>query len=184
MLWPGDGGVPFLNYPSEASPAMSSGRKLAEFCNAWCAGAHSLSFASHSLGARVVLEGIAGLNRRARLLCLMAGAINRDCLTTQYAVAAGKCDQITVLASHGDFVLRAAYPAGDLLSVHDHSQQAALGYDGPLPPAAMVQSPWQIADDWDFGHLDYLPPTDNTKWQWAADFVRRNLYGQPLIWPR
>jgi len=187
MLWPGDGGVPFLDYPWEGGPAMDSGRQLAAFCNQWCTGAQSLSFASHSLGARMVLQGVTGLSRRASLLCLMAGAINRDCLTTQYSSAAVKCDRVAVLASHEDDVLKLAFPPGDAIAdqvYHDHTLQGALGYDGPPPPATSVQSPWQIANGENFGHLDYLPPTDNNKWEWAADFVRRNLYGQPLIWPR
>jgi hypothetical protein len=90
MLWPGDAAIPIIDYPFEGGPAMDSGRKLADFCNQWCAGAQSLSFVSHSLGARMVLQGIAGLNRRVRLLCMMAGAINRDCLTAEYSIAAGK----------------------------------------------------------------------------------------------
>lgn len=189
MLWPGDGGVPFLDYPWEGGPAMDSGRRLAVFCNTWCAGARTLSFASHSLGARVVLEAVAALAppRRAHLLCLMAGAINRDCLVTQYAAAATKAERIAVLASHCDDVLKLAFPPGDAIADQidpDHALQAALGYAGPPPPAAGVETPWQIADREDFGHLDYLPPSDANKWRWAADFVRRNFFGQPLIWPQ
>ena len=82
MLWPGDAAIPYIDYPFEGGPAMDSGAKLAAFCNRWCAGAQSLSFVSHSLGARMVLQAITGLNRRVRFLCMMAGAINRDCLTT------------------------------------------------------------------------------------------------------
>ncbi len=188
MLWPGDGGVPFVDYPWEGGPAMDSGRRLATFCNTWCAAAQSLSFASHSLGARMVLQAVAGLAapRRASVLCLMAGAINSDCLVTQYASAAAKSERIAVLASHEDAVLKLAFPPGDAVAdqiYHDHTLQAALGYDGPPPPAAGVTAPWQIADREDFGHLDYMPPNNNNKWQWAVDFVRRNFYGQPLIWP-
>ena len=185
MLWPGDAAIPIIDYPFEGGPAMDSGRRLAEFCNEWCVGAQSLSFVSHSLGARMVLQGITGLTTRVKLLCMMAGAINRDCLTAEYAIAAAKCDRITVLASHCDDVLKLAFPVGDLIAdlIHaDHSPQTALGYNGPPTPTA-VQAPWQIADRCDYGHGDYLPSAGDTKWQKPADFVSRNVSGQPLIWP-
>jgi hypothetical protein len=185
MLWPGDAAIPYIDYPFEGGPAMDSGAKLAAFCNRWCAGAQSLSFVSHSLGARMVLQAITGLNRRVRFLCMMAGAINRDCLTTEYAIAAAKCDRIAVLASHHDDVLKIAFPVGDLIAdlLHgDHTPQSALGYNGPPVPAA-VQLPWQIADGCDYGHGDYLPTAGKTKWQRPANFVSSNILGQPVVWP-
>jgi len=189
MLWPGDAAIPFIDYPFEGAPAMASGRELAAFCNRWCPGAQNLSFVSHSLGARMVLQAITGLTRRVRLLCMMAGAINRDCLTTEYANAAANCDRVAVLASRSDEVLKLAFPLGDpfadLLN-DDHTPfQPALGYDGP-PTPTIVRAPWQIPDAQDYGHGDYLPPgsSPNDKWRWPADFVRWNLYGEPVIWPR
>jgi hypothetical protein len=185
MLWPGDASIPIIDYPFEGAPAMDSGKRLGDFCNRWCAWAQSLSFVSHSLGARMVLQGITGLTRRVRFLCMMAGAINRDCLTAEYAIAAAKCDRIAVLASHNDDVLKLAFPVGDAISdlLHnDHTLRAALGYDGPPTPTA-VNAPWQIADGCDYGHGDYLPSAGNVKWQKPADFVSRNVSGQPLIWP-
>ncbi len=186
MLWPGDASIPIIDYPFEGAPAMDSGRRLAAFCNTWCAGAQSLSFASHSLGARLVLQAIAGLTRRVHSLTVMAGAINRDCLTTQYASAAAKCDRVAVLASHNDNVLKLSYPVGDLIAdavYQDHSLQAALGYAGPPTPTS-VETPWQSADGEGYGHGDYLPEAGKTRWLWPADFVRRNFLGQPPIWPR
>jgi Alpha/beta hydrolase of unknown function (DUF900) len=184
ILWPGDAWIPVVDYPFEGDVAIDCGNRLAAFCNQWCAGAHDLSFASHSLGARLVLQAVASLGRRVKLLCLMAGAINCDALNAQYARAAANCDRIVALASHCDNVLKIAFtigdPFADMLNQDHEPFQAALGYNGP-PPPTVVQPPWQIADQQDYGHGDYMPPGD--RWQWPADFVRRNLYGQPLIWP-
>jgi hypothetical protein len=189
MLWPGDAAIPIIDYPFEGGAAMASGSNLAAFCNRWCDGAQSLSFVSHSLGARMVLQGITGLTRRVQLLCVMAGAIDRSCLTAEYAAAAANCERIVALSSHRDDVLKLAFPLGDPFAdlLHDdHTPfQPALGYDGPPTPTA-VRAPWQIPDAENYGHGDYLPPGSppSGKWQWPADFVRRNVNGQPLIWPR
>ena len=190
MLWPGDAAIPIIDYPFEGAPAMDSGRRLADFVGRWCAAAHSVSFVSHSLGARMVLQAVASLSERVRvrLLCMMAGAINRDCLTTQYAVAARRCDRIALLASHSDHVLKYAYPPGDLIAdaiYDDHALQEALGYAGPPAPApGAVVSPWQIADGEGYDHGDYLPSDAGTKWTSPAGFIRSNFFGQPPVWPR
>ena len=70
MLWPGDSIIPIVDYPIEGNVAMQSGDFLAEFCNTSCASAQSFSFASHSLGARFVLQAVAKLNRKAQSVCL------------------------------------------------------------------------------------------------------------------
>jgi alpha/beta hydrolase family protein DUF900 len=187
MLWPGDAWLPVVDYPFEGDVAIDCGKRLAAFCNTSCAAAQSLSFASHSLGARLLLQAVAGLARQAKLVCLMAGAINRDCLIAQYAVAAAKCDRIVALASDNDDVLKLAFTVGDPFAdlLHDdHTPfQPALGSNGPPTPTS-VQPPWQIADGEDYGHGSYMPPgPGDNRWEWPADFLRRNLYGQPLIWP-
>jgi hypothetical protein len=195
MLWPGDAWLPVVDYPFEGGVALDCGRRLAEFCNAWCAGAQSLSFLSHSLGARLVLEAVLHLQCKARSVCLTAAAINRDCLTAEYQAAAANCEQISVLASHEDDVLKIAFAIGDPFAdlLHDdHTPfQPALGSDGPPVPAPPpVHYPWQIPDACDYGHHDYLPPTGGTvppppgtKWPKAADFMRRAYFGQPQTWP-
>jgi hypothetical protein len=187
MLWPGDSWLPVVDYPFEGDVALDCGRRLAAFCNASCASAQSLSFLSHSLGARVVLEAIAHLGRMAQSVCLTAAAINRNCLTTQYSNAAGNSALVSILASHKDDVLKIAFSLGDPFAdlLHDdHTPfQPALGFDGPPPPAAPpVRYPWQIPDRDDFGHHDYLP-SDRTKWPQAADFMKRAFLGQPQSWP-
>lgn len=196
MLWPGDSWIPIIDYPSEGNVALDCGRRLAAFCKRWCAGAQSLSFLSHSLGARLVLEAISQLDGKAQSVCLTAAAINRDCLTAEYSVAAGKSGQISVLASHEDYVLKIAFSVGDPFAdiLHDdHSPfQAALGSAGPPTPAPqVVRYPWQIPDAAGYGHGDYLPPCPapalppppGTRWPQAADFMRRGFFGQPQTWP-
>ena len=185
VLWPGDFWMPVVNYPFEGSDAMDCGRRLAAFCDRWFAGAQSISFVSHSLGARLVLEAVARLGRRARMVCLMAGAINNDCLTAEYRSAAANSDTIFVLASRHDVVVRMAYQIGDPISNildHDHAFfQKALGYEGPPSPAAPpVAFPWQIQDDYAYGHGHYLPPTNPPVLsQRVGDYIRRAFRSEP-----
>lgn len=195
LLWPGDYWLPVLNYPFEGEVAMDCGRRLATFCAEWLSGAQSLSFLSHSLGARLVLEAVRCLPRRARLLCLTAGAVNRDCLSGEYAGADANSADIRLLASRSDRVLKLAYPLGDPIADllhHDHALfTPALGYNGPPTPApAPVASPWQIADGEDYGHGDYFPPGEApaqaataAKWLRPARFMASALRGRPQDWP-
>jgi hypothetical protein len=196
LLWPGDAWIPIVDYPFEGGVAIDCGRRLAAWCDASCAGAQSLSFVSHSLGARLVLEAVARLKRKARSVCLAAGAINRDCLTAEYRAAAGNAEAIAILASREDYVLKVAYSAGDPFAdiLHDDHTPfvAALGAVGPPPPAAPpVASPWQIPNSEGYGHGDYLPaagaialpPAPDALWPRAADFMRRSFLGQTQTWP-
>jgi hypothetical protein len=196
ILWPGDSWLPIVDYPSEGNVALDCGRRLAAFCSRWCGAAQSLSFLSHSLGARLVLEAIAHLDRNAQSACLAAAAINRDCLTTEYADAADNATLISLLASRRDDVLKLAFRIGDPLAdlLHDdHSPfQPALGSIGPPTPVPpIVRYPWQIADSDDYGHSDYLPPCPPPpippppmdKWPKAAEFMKRAFLGQAQPWP-
>jgi hypothetical protein len=191
VLWPGDSVIPVVDYPFEGSVAMDCGRRLAAFCNDVCSSAQSISFVSHSLGARLVLEAVSHLARKAQSVCLTAGAINRDCLLAEYASAARNCEQISVLASREDWVLKVAFTVGDPFAdlLHDdHTPfQPALGSQGPSTPAPpQVRAPWQIGDtgaDGDYGHSDYLPPKSPGKWPRVADFMKHALFGEPQVWP-
>jgi hypothetical protein len=196
LLWPGDFWIPVINYPFEGGHAMDCGRRVAAFCNNQLAAAQSISFVSHSLGARVVLQAVAGMSRRASSVCLLAAAINRDCLATEYNAAAANCDAITLRASHADLVLKLAFPAGDpvadLLHADHQLFETALGYAGPpAPVASPVLSPWQIPDSCGYDHGDYLPPSSGPlpdprpapKWPRAANFILRTWLGQRPSWP-
>jgi pimeloyl-ACP methyl ester carboxylesterase len=164
VLWPGDSRyLPVLDYPVEGCVALDSGRLLASFLNQHAAGAASISLVSHSLGARTMLETVKNLNRRVSLLILMAGAIEDDCLTREYADAMTKVDQVNVVASRSDWVLQDAFPLGNLVGeilMHGHPYfRSALGREGPHTVAGLDAryQLWQVPDDWNYVHGDYLP---------------------------
>ena len=197
VLWPGDFWLPVVNYPFEGADAIDSGRRIAAACRRSFAKAQSLSFVSHSLGARVVLEAVTHLDRPARVVCLTAAAINRDCLANEYANAAANAHAIAILASRKDLVLKLAFPVGDPIADVLHEDHAlfepALGREGPPPPAPPpVVPPWQIPDSEGFDHGDYLPPSDHVqdpatasrqRWWRAAGFMGRAFHAQPQTWP-
>ncbi len=188
MLWPGDAWIPVVDYPFEGDVAIDCGQRLAQFCNTWAARAQSFSFASHSLGARFVLQAIMAINGRIDSACLTAGAVNCDCFTAEYAAALGRVATVSMLASHEDDVLKTAFtigdPFADLLN-DDHTPFTnALGYDGPPAPApAQILGPWQIADAEDYGHGNYLPSDVDDKWKKVADFIRLTFLRLPSPWP-
>jgi hypothetical protein len=194
VLWPGDFWLPAVNYPWGASEAVHCGRRLAAFLNGPFAQAASLSFISHSLGGRVLLETVKNLDRPAREVCIAAGAVDDDCLQVQYAAVKAKAGRISVLSSTKDKVLRLAYPAGDFLSDlfydNDSPWAAALGLKGPRPAAQPPVAHQPIPPAAGYDHGDYLPPSDppavppaNPKWRTAADFMRRAVDGEPQRWP-
>ena len=193
VLWPGDWWLPAVNYPFEGDVSMDCGRRLARFCNQWFADAASLSFASHSLGARLVLEAVKSLSRPAKTICLTAGAINRDCLDTQYAVAAANTLAANTLASTCDNVLKLAFPIGDAIGDaldDDHTAfTPALGYKGPARPIGADVRPSQIPVKAEYDHGDYLPPSGAApmpaagKWVEVANFIANSFRGQPQTWP-
>ena len=70
-----------------------------------------------------MLQTLAGLNRKAKLACLTAAAVNQSCLAGEYAAAMRSVDTVTLLTSRKDQVLEIAYPPGDVIAdtlVHDH----------------------------------------------------------------
>ena len=168
VLWPGDSAFfPVLDYPVEGREAMRSAHLLGRYLNANADGAASISFVSHSLGARVVLETISRLKRdRVRRLVLMAGAIEDDCLSNEYKETAKRVDQIHVIASRSDWVLEFAFPIGNPVGeiiMHGHPYfRTALGRAGPANgiPAELRGDCCQIPDHLGYGHGNYLPDKD------------------------
>jgi pimeloyl-ACP methyl ester carboxylesterase len=162
ILWPGDSiWAHGLDYPEEPKIADDAGILLAEFINANFQQAASISFASHSLGARVVLATISHLNLPVRRVILMAPAIDDNCLATEFEAISAKIASITVLASMKDQVLSMAFPMGNFFAgIMDAGHpwwRAALGHCGPATPwPANLQAPFEIPDDWNFQHGDYL----------------------------
>jgi Alpha/beta hydrolase of unknown function (DUF900) len=196
ILWPGDCIIPIAaDYIWEGHEALATGDLLSAFLNDKFTGALSFSFASHSLGARVVLQTIRGLSGpKVRRVLLMAGAIEDNCLVAEYGDAAAKIDEISVLSSVKDDVLAFAFPLGNPLQrIIDRCHpdfRVALGHRGPAAPyPAALQANWQIPESFNYGHHDYLPgqsvapaysvsvdippekpvPPDNTPPQLAAD---------------
>jgi hypothetical protein len=196
VLWPGDFWIPVINYPFSGGDAIESGKRLAAFCNDWQSAMQSVSFVSHSLGARLVLQAVSLMQRRARSVCLTAAAINRDCLLSEYERAAGNSDSISILSSDNDLVLKLAFAVGDPISDlldPDHTPfEAALGFKGPPVPAALpIQAPWQTPQTPPYDHGNYLPPSDaplpdptpDPLWPKAVDFMGRAYRGDPQPWP-
>jgi len=169
VLWPGDSSwVPFIDYPVEGNEAIRSGQLLAEYLGAQFAGANSLSFASHSLGARVILETIRNLpsSIQVKAATIMAGAIDDNCLSNEYRDAASRVGKISVLYSSCDDVLKWAFPLGNpisgILTRGDPYWHGALGRFGPNPPdqpANLWKNP-VLPDLWQFGHSSYINCTD------------------------
>jgi hypothetical protein len=162
LLWPGDSiWAHGLDYPDEPRIANEAGALAAAFINANFQRAASISFASHSLGARAVLATIAHLNLPVRRLMLMAPAIDDNCLSTEFQAVAGKIGTISVLASKKDEVLAAAFPLGNffagIIAAGHPWWRGALGRGGPvLPWPANFQAPFEIPDNWKFEHGNYL----------------------------
>jgi hypothetical protein len=162
VLWPGDSAwLGALCYPGEGRHAIKAGNLLASFVDIYLAKAASISFVSHSLGARMVLQAVLKMGTPPRQVALMAGAINDDCLVHEYKNATAKVPKISVLASMKDDVLAKAFPIGNILEgiidVGHPYWDAALGHSGPSKaiPGKLL-GPWQIPDSWMYGHHHYL----------------------------
>jgi esterase/lipase superfamily enzyme len=186
VLWPGDSWLPYVNYSWEADDAVMCGRKLAALCNGRFRSAASFSFVSHSLGGRLVLEAAANLDRKARMVCLMAAAVDNNALTSQYRAALANSEHVYVLSSIKDRVLRLAYPVGDALSDlflgdSDSPFRSALGLNGPRPGAGATVDDNRIAPQPPCDHGDYLPA--GSHWLQVAPYVRRSFDRVPHIWP-
>ena len=162
LLWPGDSmWAHGLDYPGEARVADDAGARLGAFIDANFLGAASVSFASHSLGARVVLATIANMKMPVRRLTLMAGAIDDDCLTTEFETAAARIGAISALASMKDTVLSHLFPLGNFVAgilTQGHPWwHAAIGHCGPQQTwPGNFESPFMIPDAWNFDHGNYL----------------------------
>ncbi|HEV2416883.1 MAG TPA: alpha/beta hydrolase [Terriglobia bacterium] len=162
LLWPGDSvWAHGLDYPDEPKIANEAGVLIAPFIDKYFGGAASLSFASHSLGARLVLQTISKMSLPVRRAVLMAGAIDDNCLDAEFQAAAARIRKISALASMKDGVLSSLFPLGNLIGgiiAQGHPWwHAALGHCGPSRPRpGNFQSPFEIPANWDYGHHNYL----------------------------
>jgi hypothetical protein len=192
LLWPGDSiWLHGLDYPEEPRVANDTGQLIAPFLDTNFGTAASISFVSHSLGARVLLAIVSKMNRRTRRATMMAGAIDHDCLTGEFQAAAKQIDQITALSSHEDKVLSLAFPLGNLvggiLTAGHPWAESALGLGGPSSPWPVnFDAPFELPDAWGYDHGDYLaswgpaivppvaiasPGPTNNKGAWTAAYV-------------
>jgi len=164
ILWPGDSiWLHGLDYPEEPKVADQAGKLLGPWLDDLLASAATVDFASHSLGARVILQIIRNMKRAPNHAVIMAGAINDDCLSQEFAAEADRIAEISVFASDSDDVLKLAFPMGNLVGgILDQGHpwlRAALGRTGPFTGSsaiATLQGPWQIPDIWNYGHHNYI----------------------------
>ncbi|MGD0619044.1 MAG: alpha/beta hydrolase [Bryobacteraceae bacterium] len=161
VLWPGDSvWLHGLDYPEAPRIADEAGQLIGPFLDQNFGGAASISFASHSLGARVVLSTIASMKRSVKRLILMAGAIDDDCLTTEFQSIVPNVGEISVLASIKDDVLAMAFPLGNLtggiLTTGHPWLREALGRGGPSRAPDHFRPHFEIPSNWNYGHWNYL----------------------------
>lgn len=162
LLWPGDSiWAHGLDYPGEPKVADDAGPLVAAFVDKYFVGAASISFASHSLGARVVLSAVNAISLPVRRVMLMAGALDDDCLTNEFETAAAKVDRISLLSSAKDEVLSLAFPMGNFVSgiiAAGHPWwHAAIGHAGATTPWPQnLQTLYMIPDCWNYQHGNYL----------------------------
>ena len=162
LLWPGDSiWAHGLDYPGEPKVADDAGPLVAAFVDKYFVGAASISFASHSLGARVVLSAVYAMCLPVRRVMLMAGALDDDCLTNEFETAAAKVDRISLLSSAKDEVLSLAFPMGNFVSgiiAAGHPWwHAAIGHAGATTPWPQnLQTLYMIPDCWNYQHGNYL----------------------------
>ena len=162
LLWPGDSiWAHGLDYPDEPRIANEAGDMIAPFLNTNFGDAASISLVSHSLGARALLRTILKMSLPVRRAMIMAGAIDDNCLNTEFRTAVARIGTISVLASKKDKVLSALFPLGNLIGgiiAEGHPWwHAALGHCGPSKPRpGNFQSPFEIPSTWGYGHHHYL----------------------------
>lgn len=191
VLWPGSWHHLVINYPSEGRDASKTGDCLAAFLATDLTRAASLSFLSHSLGGRVMLQAVRQLKGRAREVCVTAAAVDSRSIAPGrgYDAVRGKADRITVLSSESDLVLCAVYPAGALaaLALHldDHPFGAALGLKGSDPRVlpAVANSP--IPRNQGHDHGDYYPDParPNARADRSIAAMARAVAGDTVYWP-
>jgi hypothetical protein len=168
VLWPGDHWTRAASYSFGGRDADDSARALADYVSTYITRSTELSFVSHSLGARVVMETIKRLGAyRIRQVALMAPAIDDSSLANPsvYFMASSAAERVAVLASRKDTILKYAYPAGDALQAFvffwKDVVDLALGYHGPrksksygIPANVYVE---QIPDARAADHGHYIP---------------------------
>jgi pimeloyl-ACP methyl ester carboxylesterase len=147
-FWPGDAAwgiadkADFLVYSSAVGTATEAAEILARHLSAMPA-LRQVNFIGHSLGCRVVLETVrilaSGGGPRVGNVCLMAAAVPLFKVIRGGTLepAMDHADQVLVLYSEADTVLKWAFPAGQTLAQGDEGFcPLALGRTTPPPTTA------------------------------------------------
>ncbi len=188
ILWPGDSiWLHGLDYPEEPKLADHAGKLLGPWLDKLLVSAATVNFASHSLGARLILQTVRNMQRPPDRAILMAGAIDDNCLSHEFAPEASRIASLSVLASKSDDVLKLIFPIGNLAGgILDEGHpwlNAALGRTGPVPieaAPASFQGSWQIPDGWGYGHHNYLQVTPPPP---ATPILPAGTDVPPQTWP-
>jgi len=177
VLWPGDGFIAW-SYFTAFRHARTVGARFADFLISRAFPAAEVSFVSHSLGARVVLETVTqGAARRPAAApwrfgtaVLTAAAVDEGVLDqASFAAGVAALPRVVVLSSGRDEILSKGFVIGDRIEgflwadyrATGGGDGRALGRFGPAfatPSAARGRTEWyEVADSEDQEHGDYLP---------------------------
>lgn len=190
VTWPGDSWANALSYPLEGNDADDTASELSRFIQRVIMPGTPLSFVSHSLGARVVMETLKRLplaQYEIAQICVMAAAIDDFSFAARadYRPQIESASRVAVLASQRDTVLKFAYPAGDLLQSFlffwKDTPGLALGLRGPraidgedVPKCVLHE---QIPDGDEVNHSDYLGDVANKRPRAAARYADAVIAG-------
>lgn len=175
VLWAGDWYLP-INYPFLLPDVRLTGRYFAEFIASSATQMARVSFVTHSMGARVVLEtvqqaAITAQKTGARMpvfdtAVLTAAAASDEVLDDpDYEAAVTAIQQFVVVSSRSDTVLSGWFPAGNLVEQalwwRDPGADDALGRYGPrlkVGSKALTKTRWfPIPPAVQQNHEDYFP---------------------------
>ncbi|MEK7403114.1 MAG: alpha/beta fold hydrolase [Gemmatimonadota bacterium] len=192
VTWPGDSWAKAAGYPLEGNDADDTARELVRFADRVVQDGAQLSFVSHSMGGRVVMETIKRLppgRFAVSQACVMAAAVDDFSLAwgKAYLGAVQNSGRVTVLASQSDKVLRFAYPAGDFLQSFlffwKDVAGKALGLRGPRAKNGVAVPVnvhhEQIPDGAKVDHGDYISGNPGPKHVAAGKFADAALAGEP-----
>lgn len=188
VLWPGDDRFSPFTFSFEERDADATAHGLVKWLDGFVPQSVRVSFVAHSLGCRVALSAMTGLERGGRAVSevvLMAGAVDRDSLarSDRYRRAVDAARRVHWLASTSDRVLQFAYPAGDAIAaaLFGGYTRTALGRRGPVAHGRET-IPHKVdglqVGYVGVGHGDYLPARPpNPKQVFATDYAKTALRG-------